>query len=186
MTRVHIALNPTVPYCYIVVCRGGTPDVDVPFDPAVVLQRAQITASELWTSVVDFAHLHSDDPIPNITRDTHLQAATDFRAHMDRECTKDVCAVCSCYKRACDVTSTTPSELVGLHLLDASRPKTDTLPRAALTTVTISSNTYCLQPVACQRDDDGTITHIKVCIECKHSLASSRVPNTSLVAFDTG
>jgi hypothetical protein len=140
----------------------------------------------MWEAVAEFAHLHSDHVIPTNTRDTHLAAAAAMRSHMDKECTKDVCAVCSCYKRTCDITSIPPASLDGLHLLDASREKTSKLPRVGLTTVTIDDTTYCLQPYACIRDASTSVTHINVCNDCKDSLAASRVPKTSLVAFDTG
>ena len=146
-----------------------------------------MTVETAWAALVGFAHLNTTPSIPSVTPDVHLQAAKAMRDHLDRECTRSVCAVCSCYCRSVDVTDFAPNDLAGLHLLDASRERSERHPRDALTTVDHDGVTYCLQPAACTFSVDGVVLeHISVCKDCSTSLGNSSVPKASLVCFDTG
>lgn len=116
----------------------------------------------------------------------HVEAAQKFRDQLDADCNKGVCSVCSKYCRACDIVAYDLDEVPNLHLLDASGPKTAKHPRDALTTFTWQNVTYCLQPDFCRVDASGEHCQADICVGCYSALKNKRVPDESLVCFDTG
>ena len=105
--------------------------------------------------------------------------------------------MCSMFVRSVDVRRYALTDIPNLDLLriDADDIAEDKLryPRHALTTW----GQYCLQPVAVHSsstnsNDDDDVTdddddvHVDVCTSCYKSLSNYRIPDESLVAFDTG
>jgi hypothetical protein len=141
----------------------------------------------MWDACRAFARMDVVDTVPNVTPADHMAAAVKMRAHLDNDCTRSPCAVCSCYCRVVDLLTVSPSECPGLHLLVADGPKTPEFPRDALTTTTIANRLYCIQAAGCIMDPDNTtVITMHVCKECSDQLGKNHVPKKSLVAFDTG
>ena len=139
----------------------------------------------VWDEIARRTALHDEPQLPAApTMQTHIDHAQKMRDFLDRECTKTVCAVCSMMRRTCDITRYPIKHIPNVHLLDASGPKTDQFPRAALTVVehvdVDNTTTYCMQPASVFEDEAD------VCIDCYTDLEKSRIPDLSLVAFDTG
>ena len=129
-----------------------------------------------------------------------LDVARQFRDVIDRQCTKNVCAVCSMIVRQVDIEEMTVSSIPNLDLLRKGREdgEEDVYPRAGLT---VWGN-WCLQPAAiraidvpeghqgCDMDIDLEVDaegHVAdICKTCLKELGKGKVPDRSLVAFDTG
>lgn len=152
---------------------------------------AETVVADMWHALADFAcleYVNSTVPVPNpYTFEQHIDAARSIRDFLDRDCKhKGVCAVCSMYRRQCDLEVYDLEEVPNLHLLDASMPKTAKQPRDALTTFVWQNVTYCMQPDACHADERGERCSVDVCVGCFSALKNKRVPDESLVCFDTG
>lgn len=144
-------------------------------------------AARMWNGIKAFVGLDEVVDFPTaFTFDQHKAAAAALRKFMDKECTKEPCAVCSKYTIKDHLTSYKLQDVPNIDLLDASLPPTPQLPRVGLTTFTWNGTTYCLQPAACHPDDGVHDCHVDVCKDCHDDLKASRVPSTSLVAFDSG
>lgn len=92
-----------------------------------------------------------------------------------------LCAVCSCNSSNKHTHTIAIKDLPGLHLLDASLPKTREEPRAAHTTFSYASKTYCLQPLAIHNNI------VSVCSTCLDHLSTKKdSPMDSLVRIDIG
>ena len=79
-----------------------------------------------------------------------------------------LCAVCSCNSSNKHTHTIAIKDLPGLHLLDASLPKTREEPRAAHTTFSYASKTYCLQPLAIHNNI------VSVCSTCLDHLSTKK------------
>lgn len=151
------------------------------------LRTAEQWSNDMWKAVVDFSCLEETISLPQpFTFQQHVQAAEAFRDHLDNDCKKKVCSVCSMYRRTVDVEEYDLEKVPNLHLLDASGPKTAKHPRDALTTFAWQNVTYCLQPYACRVDGSGDHCTVDICVDCFTDLKNKRVPDESLVCFDTG
>ena len=140
----------------------------------------------MWTAISDFAGLDEDAMVPEpFTFEQHVDTAKEFRKHLENDCNRTVCAVCSSYQRNIDVKEYNIDDIPNLSLLDASVPPSTSHPRDALTTFTWRNVTYCLQPIACKPRRDGECV-VDVCGQCHSDLKKKRVPDMSLVCFDTG
>lgn len=139
----------------------------------------------MWTAIKDFSGLDDVPTVPTpFTFAQHVETAREFRKQLDIDCNRTACAVCSSYCRKTDVNTYNINNIPNLSLLDASLPKSTALPRDALTTFTWRNTTYCLQPEACEVDDEQC--RVTICCLCHSDLKKKRVPEMSLVSFDTG
>jgi hypothetical protein len=101
---------------------------------------------------------------------------------------ESVCAVCSCYVEPRLLSEHTLPH-PGLELLRADGKRSDTLPRAALTTYIFRGITYCLQPFAISIVHGSRLRGVatmQICKACSTSLKNGNVPRHSLVRVDTG
>lgn len=153
-------------------------------------RSASDVSSEMWDGIKEFVCLDSciDEPsLPKpFTFDDHVDAAAKFRLNLQEYCDRTVCAVCSRYRPKANISSHLLDNIPNLSLLDSTLPKTDELPRDALTTFQWRDSTYCLQAEGCDVHDDPAMCAADVCSECFSALKAKRVPPMSLVCFDAG
>ena len=144
-------------------------------------------AKAQWDAIAKLSRLRPADeaPVPKpVTFEEHVAAAKAFRAHVERECSRKVCSVCSRYRRSCDVFEQNLADVKGLDLLDVSGPQSLEHPRDALTTWSWDGHTYCLQKEGCR--DCAGVAVLDICKECHHDMEAGRIPTASLVNIDTG
>jgi hypothetical protein len=146
---------------------------------------ASQVAMEHWEALTKFVGLNDKCKIPEpFTFDQHVATAQKFRDHLKDDCRQEVCAVCSKYCSHAVVNKYSLADVPHLDLLDAAGPKSAKHPRDALTTFAWHDVTYCLQPYSCY--GDGNECQVDMCNDCYGALQSMRVPESSLVCFDTG
>lgn len=153
-------------------------------------RTASHVSREMWAGIMEFACIDNPSKLTTLPRaytlDDHVEAARRFREELRKYCDRTVCAVCSMYRPRCNVSRHDLNTIPNLALLDAALPKTDELPRDALTTFEWGNVSYCLQPAACFPSDDSSKCAADVCTECFADLKAKRVPKMSLVSFDAG
>jgi hypothetical protein len=124
-------------------------------DIDIATKDVQDLSALLLAPVLELLHHTSkEDPLPDM-----LQAALQLRACIKHRCQhgKAVCAVCGRYlplltkgagkaQEQATWDSMPVLEIPHLQLLAANGPKTEEMPRHALTTVTINGAVYCLEP----------------------------------------
>ena len=90
----------------------------------------------MWTAISDFAGLDEVAIVPEpFTFEQHADTAKEFRKHLENDCKRSVCVVCSSCRRNIDIKEYNIDKIPNLSLLGASVPKS-TYPRDALTTFT--------------------------------------------------
>ena len=116
------------------------------------VRTADGVAFDVWSEIAKRTGLHDSPTLPSPTTwEKHATDAQLMRDHLDRECKRAVCAVCSMHRRAVDVASYSITDIPNIDLLDITVPSTEEHPRAALTTyqctdvATMEDNVYCLQ-----------------------------------------
>lgn len=144
-------------------------------------------AARMWTGIKTFVGMDDKISLPTAySFEQHVEAAVKFREHMDQDCDRAPCAVCSKYTHKTHLTRHRLQDVPNIDLLDSTLPGTPQLPREALTTFVWNCTTYCMQPAACHVDEALLECSVDVCKDCHADLKAGRVPCTSLVAFDTG
>jgi hypothetical protein len=139
-----------------------------------------------WEDLANRLGLHRQPSAPPIQ--PVIEVAKSFRDVLDRQCCKEVCAVCSMYVRKVDITTLDLEDVPNLDLLrsdvEMSEEERQRYPRDGLTIW----REWCLQEAGITVEGEESEEEVKVavCKNCLKDLENDKIPDTSLVAFDTG